>query len=89
MALNLKESYEGPKTDSHSTQWTEPEAILMALANPPLEKPVIVLLTLGLLPVACLFGLPLGKLQTARLKTLPLESKNYGNQSWLLTEPSG
>lgn len=35
MALNLKESYEGPKIDSHCTPWAEPKAILMALANPP------------------------------------------------------
>lgn len=34
----------------------------MALANTLLDKAAIVLLTLGLLPMACLLGLPFGKL---------------------------
>lgn len=61
----------------------------MALANTPFDESVIVLLTLGLLPGVCLFGLLLGKLRTRRLKTLLFESENYGSKSWLLVETSG
>lgn len=67
--------------DSQSTQWAELKATLIALVNIPLDEPVIFLLTLGLLPMACLFGLPFGKLQTGRLKTRLFESENYGNKS--------
>lgn len=75
--------------DSLSTQWVELKAILIALASISLDEPVRFLLTLGLLPMACLFGLPFGKLQTGRLKTLLFESENCGNKSELLIEPCG
>lgn len=89
MVFNLNESYGGSRMDSQSTHWAEFKAILIALANIPLDETVILLLTFGLWPMACLFGLPFGKLQTVRLKTLLFESENYGNESQLLIEPCG
>lgn len=68
------------KMDIVSARCAEPKAVLTVLANTPLDQSFFMyLLSLGMLPMMYLFGLPLEKLPPSRLKPSLLGVTGYGN----------
>lgn len=67
------------KMDIVSAQCAESKTLLTVWPIVPLMNLVTYLLSLGVLPMMYLFGLPLEKLLSGRVKTSLLGTTSYGN----------